>query len=141
MLAYGQLIGSSRNWVFHVKRFNCFHLQLNIFAFCLQISKLSSKFSTTDAERYWTEVAGLKPEQLVFVDETGFNQKSFQRRYGRSKKNTKCLMRIFAANTRRTNVIAAVSLRGFLAVKMFQASCNKEIYNEYIINELVSVFG
>ena len=50
-------------------------------------------------------------------------------------------MRIFAANTRRTNVIAAVSLRGFLAVKMFQASCNKEIYNEYIINELVSVFG
>ena len=99
---------------------------------------MSAKFSSIDAERYWTEITGLRPDQLVFVDETGFNQKCFQRQYGRSFKNQKCRMQTFGPNTRRTNVIAAVSLRGFLAVKMFNASCTRETYNDYIIHELVS---
>ena len=98
---------------------------------------MSSKFSCADAERYWTEATGLHADQLVFVDETGFNQKCFQCRYGRALKNKKCIMQTFGPNTRRTNVIAAVSTRGFLAVQMFQGSCTTEVFNDYIINELV----
>ena len=49
-------------------------------------------------------------------------------------------MRTFGPNTRRTNVIAAVSTQGFLAVQMFQGACTREIYTDFIINELVSVF-
>ena len=101
---------------------------------------MSSKFSKIDAACYWSQVAGLCPDQLVFVDETGFNQKCFLRCYGRSRKNQKCIMQTFGPNTRRTNVIAAVSQRGFLAVQIFQGACTRAIYNDYIINELVYIF-
>ena len=77
---------------------------------------------------------------MVFVDETGFSNKCFYRQYGRSKKNQKCIMQTFGPNMHPTNVIAAVSMCGFLAVQMFQGVCTRDIYNDFIINELVSVF-
>ena len=99
---------------------------------------MSAKFSTVDAERYWSQVAGLRADQLVFVDETGFTQKAFYRRYGRSLKNQKCIMHTFGPSSRRVNIIAAVLLRGFLAVQMFQGACTRDVYNDFIITQLVS---
>ena len=60
---------------------------------------MSSKFSCADAECYWTEATRLHADQLVFVDETGFNHKCFQHFYGHALKNKKCIMQTVGPNT------------------------------------------
>ena len=91
-----------------------------------------------DVECYWSEVEGLHAEQLVFVDETGFTQKAFYHHYGWPLKNRRCIMHTFGPSSHCTNVIAAVSMCGFLSVQMFQGSCTRDVYNDFIITQLVS---
>ena len=82
---------------------------------------------------------GPHTDQLVFVDETGFTQKTFYHHYGQSFMNQKCTMHTFGLSSHWINVIAAGSLRRFLAVQMFHGACTRDVYNDFIITQLVSV--
>jgi transposase len=73
---------------------------------------------------------------LVFVDESGFAH-DMPRLYGYSLKGKRCYGKHDWGAKGRTNVIGALLLGTLLTISTFQSNINTEIFNAWVIQDLV----
>ena len=88
---------------------------------------------------YANEVLRLDYNNLVFLDETGFNKHTF-RTYGYSKVNSKAYFS--AAGNRGTNnsVLCVIGINGLISYEIQQGAYNSQRINTFITTHLVPYF-
>lgn len=77
-----------------------------------------------------------KGRALVFLDESGFAH-DMPRTHGYSTKGSRCFGTHDWGAKGRTNVIGALFLGVLLTVSLFQTNINTEIFNTWVIEDLV----
>lgn len=88
---------------------------------------------------YAAEIALFSFDNLIFLDETGFNQHS-RRRYGYSNVNQKAYMTVPANRGTNNSLLCAISKNGPISYKIKLGAYNAENFMEFISNNLVPYF-
>src|SRR5436189_33902 len=78
-----------------------------------------------------------KLEQLIFIDETSKDERSLSRAYGYSVKNVKVEKKIVFMRGKRYTILPALILNEFIAADIIEGSCNKEIFQTFILTQVV----
>jgi hypothetical protein len=76
--------------------------------------------------------------QLIFIDESAKDERSLSRLYGYSPRNTRAQKKVVFIQGKRYTILPALTLRGFVAVDIFEGSCNKKKFVDFILNQVVS---
>ncbi|KIJ52296.1 hypothetical protein M422DRAFT_89347, partial [Sphaerobolus stellatus SS14] len=71
-------------------------------------------------------------EQLVFVDESSFNQRTTYRGYGWALTGQRAVRKAFFLQGKRYSVLPAISLDGIIFVKVVEGSFNTELFTDFI---------
>ena len=80
-------------------------------------------------------------DQLVFVDETSKDDRTMYRRYGRAPTGSQATVREPFKRGTRYSIVAALAVDGYINQRVVEGSVDGEIFNDFIINEVVSVFS
>lgn len=83
------------------------------------------------------QISDLNPEQLIFIDETAKDERSLSRAYGYSTVNTRAKKSVVFVRGKRYTILPALTLDGFIAAEIIEGSCNKELFQAFIINQVV----
>jgi transposase len=87
---------------------------------------------------YWAaKQSSWRAVQLVYVDESGASERSAYRRYGWAPKGLECHVSEELKRHTRWSILPAYSIEGYLITRMFQGSFNKEMYESFIIDDLL----
>ena len=70
------------------------------------------------------------PEQLIFIDETSKDGRDAFKRYARSKKGTKAVVRLPFSRGKRVSVVAALDCKGFFAWKCTRGTFTRNKFND-----------
>lgn len=81
---------------------------------------------------YLLNVAQYKPDQLVFLDESAFNEHTTFRSKGYSLRGTPIAIQQDLKKSERVSLIAALSYRGFLAYDLEVGSYNSGTFAEFV---------
>jgi transposase len=76
-------------------------------------------------------------EQLVFVDESGSDDRTGDRQYGWSDEGTRAIVRRWLGNRDRVSVLPAYTIDGYITARTFYGSCTGEIFSDFIIDDLL----
>ena len=98
------------------------------------INRNSNQNKDTRAQ-YANEICNIMDDNLVFLDETGFNL-HLTPRWGYSPRNSKCSVVVPNSKGNNVSVIAAIDINGLLAYKVKIGSFNSESFVDFINNEL-----
>ena len=77
------------------------------------------------------------PDQLVFLDETSKDGRDAFRRYARSKRGTKAVVKLPFSRGSRVSVMAALDSKGFLAWKCTSGTFTRKKFHEAFAEEVV----
>jgi len=87
--------------------------------------------------RAWFEAQpDLEPERLVFIDETGASTK-MARRYGRSKRGTRCRAPVPHGHWKTTTFVGALRLQGMTAPMVLDGAMHGAAFLAYVEQALV----
>lgn len=89
--------------------------------------------------RYAAEIERINDNNLIFLDETGFNEHT-KRTYGYSLKNTKAYTTAPANRNINRSLMCAISVNGVVAYSYKSGSYNAESFCEFIESKLVCHF-
>lgn len=78
------------------------------------------------------------PDLFVFLDESAVDNHTFQRTMGWSQINTPCVERGTFLRGTRYSILPALSIEGIIALDIFEGSVTKEIFLNYIREQVVS---
>ncbi|VTT96637.1 Transposase-like protein OS=Gluconacetobacter xylinus E25 GN=H845_1011 PE=4 SV=1: DDE_3 [Gemmataceae bacterium] len=84
------------------------------------------------------KVPGLDPTKLVFLDETGANNK-MTRRYGRAARGQRVIGRVPHGHWKTTTFVAALRSDGLVAPMVVDGSMNGDLFVAYVEQVLVPV--
>jgi transposase len=76
-------------------------------------------------------------QQLVFVDETSKDDRTIYRHYGRAPSGMRATIHANFVRGDRYSVVAALSLRGYEAVRVTPGSVDGDEFLDFIVNDLV----
>ena len=85
---------------------------------------------------YWELVRDLKPEDLIFIDETGINQ-ALVLTYARSLKGTRAYGERPYQRGQNVSLIGAIALRGFLGAMTVEGGTNGDVFRVFVEQILV----
>ena len=88
---------------------------------------------------YASEISHIRPENLVFLDELGFNNHT-KRSYGYSTKNSKAYYPANASKSKNISLLCAITLNGCIAYEYKEGSFNSDSFSNFILNQLVQYF-
>jgi len=77
------------------------------------------------------------PEQLVFIDETSKDGRDAFRRYARSKRGTKAVVRLPFSRGKRVSVLAALDYTGFMAWKSTDGTFSRKKFHSAFSEKVV----
>ena len=77
------------------------------------------------------------PEQLVFVDETSKDGRDAFRRYARSKRGTKAVVRLPFSRGNRISILAALDYTGFMSWKCTAGTFSRRAFNNAFSEKVV----
>lgn len=78
------------------------------------------------------------PEQLVFIDESGFDAKVYESNYSYSAKGTRAITPVRFNRGVRWSILPAISLsRPLFAERIFDGTLNGELFEDWIANVLL----
>ena len=89
---------------------------------------------------YSMEVSRISNENLIFLDETGFNRHTC-RRYGYSLKNTKAYITVPANRGVNTSLICEIGVQGVIGYTFKMGAFNTLTFLEFIKKKLVPYFA
>jgi transposase len=84
-----------------------------------------------DALQYYTA------SQLIFVDETGSDERTGDRQYGWAKQGERARVSRWFGRRDRISFLGAYTIQGYIAGITFGGTCNAELFEEFIIDHLL----
>lgn len=79
------------------------------------------------------------PNQLIFIDESAKDERSLSRLYGYSPRNTRAYKKVVFVRGKRYTILPAFTLDGFIALDIFEGSCDRKRFVDFVLNQVVSV--
>ncbi|ESZ89882.1 transposase [Sclerotinia borealis F-4128] len=76
-------------------------------------------------------------DQLIFVDESGSDERTGDRLYGYAKSGTKAVVSRWLSHRERVSVLPAYTVDGYIASTTFVGTCNGDIFEDFIIEQLL----
>ncbi|CAD6978841.1 unnamed protein product [Tilletia controversa] len=77
------------------------------------------------------------PEQLIFVDESGFDSRTGQRRYGWARLGHRAVKTGTGKRTQRATLIPGLTVDGIIAPKIYHSTVNADVFYDYLISHLL----
>lgn len=90
---------------------------------------------------YAIGVAHLRPEQLVFADETGYDNRSYNRNWGWGYVGRPVRARSFFIRGRHYNMIAAMDMNGPVACRLLEGTVNADVFLHFVVFQLLPQMG
>jgi len=78
------------------------------------------------------------PNQLIFLDESAKDERSLSRLYGYSLRNTPAQKKVVFVRGKRYTILPALTLDGFVAIDIFEGSCDKKKFVDFVLDQVVS---
>jgi len=85
-------------------------------------------------------ISDFNSEQLIFIDETAKDERSLSRTYGYSTVNIRAQKSTVFIRGNRYTILPALTLDGFIAAEVIEGSCTKELFQAFIINQVVKYY-
>ena len=82
----------------------------------------------------------MKLENLVFLDESSINL-AYTRLYGRAKSNQRIHEGLKDVRFKRQSILSTIRLNGEMVPLVFDGTLNKELFAEYLRNQLADTLG
>ena len=82
------------------------------------------------------KIAGIKLENIVYIDETGFDE-YYSRTYGYSKRGQRIIGKVYGRKLYRTNLIAGLANGKIVAEKLYRESTKYPFFEDWFENELL----
>jgi len=76
--------------------------------------------------------------QLIFLDESVKDERSLSRLYGYSPRNTPAQKKVVFVREKRYTILPALTMEGFVAVDIFEGSCDKKKFVDFVLGQVVS---
>jgi hypothetical protein len=76
--------------------------------------------------------------QLIFLDESAKDDRSLSRLYGYSPRNMPAQKKVIFIRGKRYTILPALTLEGFVAVDIFEGSCNRKRFVDFVLNQVVN---
>ena len=76
--------------------------------------------------------------QLIFLDESAKDERSLSRLYGYSPRNTPAQKKVVFVCGKRYTILPALTMEGFVAVDIFEGSCDKKKFVDFVLGQVVS---
>lgn len=74
---------------------------------------------------------------MIFIDETAKDERSLTRSYGYSTINVRARKSTVFIRGIRYTILPALTLDGFIAAEVIEGSCTKELFQAFIVNQVV----
>jgi transposase len=88
-----------------------------------------------------TAWAGLQrtwhPDQLLFLDESGANERTGDRKFGWAPIGKECQIVLPLKRSKRWSILPALDIKGYIAWRIFQGSINAEIFYEFLRDQVL----
>ena len=76
--------------------------------------------------------------QLIFLDESAKDERSLSRLYGYSLRNTPAQKKVVFVHEKWYTILPAITMEGFVAVDIFEGSCDKKKFVDFVLGQVVS---
>ena len=87
--------------------------------------------------KFMADVVSFNRDMLVWIDESGCNNKDCLRTYGHSIRGERAVSRHLLVRGRRISVIAAMSSKGILDIELTTGTVNGEIFCDFVRGTLI----
>jgi hypothetical protein len=77
------------------------------------------------------------PDQLVFLDESGANERTGDRKYGWAPIGEECHVLSPLKRSQQWSILPALDVRGYVAWRIFQGSITAEIFYEFLRDQVL----
>ncbi|CAD6976203.1 unnamed protein product [Tilletia controversa] len=77
------------------------------------------------------------PEQLIFVDESGFDSRTAHRRYGWAPAGHRAVQTGTGKRAKRATLIPGLTIGGIIAPKIYHSTVNADVFYDYLIRHLL----
>ena len=103
------------------------------------LTKAAREAAPEEIKTYYDKLRAIYsyPEQLVFIDETSKDGRDAFRRYARSKKGTKAVVRLPFSRGNRVSVLAALDHKGFMAWKCTSGTFSRKRFHSAFSEKIV----
>ena len=78
--------------------------------------------------------------QLIFLDESAKDERSLSRLYGYSPRNIPAQKKVVFIRGKRYTILPALTLNGFIAIDIFEGSCDKKRFVDFVLDQVVSKY-
>ena len=82
------------------------------------------------------QIAGIKPKNIVYIDETGFNE-YYSRQYGYSKRGQPIIGKVYGRKIFRTNLVAGLANGKIVAPKLYRENTSHLLFENWFEKELL----
>jgi hypothetical protein len=82
------------------------------------------------------KVARIKPQNIVYIDETGFDE-YYSRKYGYSKRGQRIIGKEYGRKIYRTNLVAGLASGRIIAEKLYRENTSYVLFEEWFKNDLL----
>jgi transposase len=103
-----------------------------------KLLRVAAERNEDSRAQFMLRMARYAPEELGFIDETSKDERTVGRRYGRSRKGTRCRKKQPFVRGRRTSTEALLSLDGIVACTVVEGSMTKEKFLVFLEHNVVS---
>jgi hypothetical protein len=76
-------------------------------------------------------------DQLIFINKSAKDERTLSRLYGYSPQNTHACKKVVFIRGKRYTILPALTLDGFIAVDIFEGSCDKKRFVNFVLNQVV----
>jgi transposase len=83
------------------------------------------------------ELRDFTADQLVFVDESGSDDRTGDRQYGWSSRGARAVVRRWLARKKRISALPAYTIDGYIAVATFEGTGTADIFEDFIIDDVL----
>jgi len=73
----------------------------------------------------------LSTEQLVYIDESGSDERTGDRLYSWAEKGARAVVQRYLQSRERISVLASYTIEGYIAASTFSGTCTADIFEEY----------
>ncbi|GBB87568.1 hypothetical protein RclHR1_14000002 [Rhizophagus clarus] len=79
--------------------------------------------------------------QLIFIDESAKDERSLSRLYGYSSRNVRAHKKVVFVQGRRYTILPALTLEEFVAVDIFEGSCDRKRFVDFILDQVLPIMN